>query len=50
MAQLEQDLNVRLFDRNKHGSHLTAKGRDLLRYVEQMDCTTRGACLGDRWR
>ncbi|OWV69675.1 LysR family transcriptional regulator [Rhizobium sp. R339] len=36
IAQLEQDLNVRLFDRNKHGSHLTAKGRDLLRYVEQM--------------
>ncbi|TBY42940.1 LysR family transcriptional regulator [Rhizobium leguminosarum bv. viciae] len=36
IAQLEQDLNVRLFDRDKRGSHLTAKGRDLLRYVEQM--------------
>lgn len=36
IAQLEQELNVRLFDRNKRGSHLTAKGRELLRYVEQM--------------
>ncbi len=36
IAQLERDLNVRLFDRNKHGSRLTSKGRDLLRYVEQM--------------
>ncbi len=36
IAQLEQELNVRLFDRSKRGSYLTAKGRDLLLYVEQM--------------
>jgi len=36
IAQLEQELNVRLFERDKRGSHLTTKGRDLLRYVERM--------------
>ncbi|WP_024927690.1 MULTISPECIES: LysR family transcriptional regulator [unclassified Mesorhizobium] len=36
IAQLEQELKVRLLDRDKRGSHLTAKGRELLGYVERI--------------
>jgi DNA-binding transcriptional LysR family regulator len=36
IAQLEQELKVRLLERDKRGSHLTAKGRELLGYVERI--------------
>lgn len=36
IAQLEQELKVRLLERDKRGSHLTPKGRELLVYVERM--------------
>lgn len=36
VTQLEQTLKVRLFERDKRGSHLTAKGRELLHYTERM--------------
>ncbi len=36
VTQLEQTLKVRLFERDKRGSHLTAKGRELLVYTERM--------------
>lgn len=36
IAQLERELKARLFERDKRGSHLTVKGRELLRYAERM--------------
>ncbi|ANM14486.1 MULTISPECIES: LysR family transcriptional regulator [unclassified Rhizobium] len=36
IAQLEQELKVRLFERDKRGSRLTAKGREILKYAERM--------------
>lgn len=36
IAQLEQELKVRLLDRDKRGSHLTTKGREMLGYVERI--------------
>ncbi len=36
VKHLEQALKVQLFERDKRGSHLTAKGRKLLGYIERM--------------
>ncbi|KQU89628.1 LysR family transcriptional regulator [Mesorhizobium sp. Root102] len=36
IAQLEQQLKVRVLERDKRGSHLTVKGRELLGYVERI--------------
>ena len=36
VAQLEQQLDTRLFERDKQGCHLTARGRQLLGYAERM--------------
>jgi DNA-binding transcriptional LysR family regulator len=36
VMQLERELKVQLFERDKRGSHLTAKGRELLGYAERM--------------
>lgn len=36
IAQLEQQLKGRLFERDKRGCFLTAQGRELLRYAERM--------------
>ena len=36
VAQLEESFSARLFERDKHGCHLTAKGRALMDYAERM--------------
>lgn len=36
IAQLERELKVRLFERDKRGSRLTVKGREALKYAERM--------------
>jgi DNA-binding transcriptional LysR family regulator len=36
IIQLEHALKAKLFDRDNRGSHLTAKGRDLMVYAERM--------------
>lgn len=36
ISQLERELKVQLFERDKRGSHITAKGRELLHYAERM--------------
>lgn len=36
IIQLEHELKVQLFERDKRGSHLTAKGRQLLGYADRM--------------
>ena len=37
IKQLEEELNVRLFERIHHTVNLTEQGRDVLRYAHQMD-------------
>ena len=36
IIQLEHALKAKLFDRDNRGSHLTAKGRELMVYAERM--------------
>ena len=36
IAQLERELKARLFERDKRGTRLTAKGREILKYAERM--------------
>lgn len=40
ISDLEQELGVQLFDRTQRRVHVTAKGRELLRYAEQMSQLT----------
>lgn len=41
IKQLEEELNVRLFERIHHTVNLTEQGRDVLRYAHQMDKLTQ---------
>ena len=48
IVQLEQTINAPVFERDNHGLHITAKGRELLEHVEAMEASAvaLGEALG----